>query len=265
MKSAKRLNRKLVKSRLTKKRRQVGRGVKKYTVTYNIGSNPQPEFEITVITDDEDKGYIDTKYQQIREKQLPTHNQFMEYVVNFLQGGKYYNTTKDECGLFLVIDPKTGALKFYKLYDGKINIIIPDGVSIDVGNIKKTLTINGINIEFTDEDDIEPVLIPKEVRNSTFSRSKTRVIKRGKSSKQPVNTQESINVPTIYEPTIYEQYKINEEPPARKNSSSNKSEPVINIEELYKKPVKPEAPALPPRKPPSYSGTGSIVKRVTAK
>ena len=266
MKSAKRLNRKLVKSRLTKKRqlggRQVGRGQKNYTVKYiqNInGVETEKEVEIAINIDEgEGTGRIepnDVNKEMIMETRIPTINQYNTYFNN-------YKATQKSCpnaGLFVVIDSETGVLYFYKLSNGKSEKVDANNTIINIESvIFGYLNINGIY--FTHSSDDDPVLFPEEPK-----------FKRAKGFKKRPKTTDVSKSPTSY---IIDGYKhpsstsnsrkaslrksSSNKPGSRKSSKRNNRNNrgvVKGAETLYStvvKPEAPEAPKLPPRKPAPY-------------
>lgn len=258
MKSAKRLNRKLVKSRLTKKRRQVGRGFKNYTVKYKEpsiqGKIEEKEIEIKIETSDEGESTVTCESDLVMEKRLPTLDQFITYAKNFLPGGS--QASNPNTGLFITKENESQNINFYKLKNNEIIEISikisKDGNTIDIGDIGADLSINGINITHADLDETEPILIPEP--NTNFRRIKTKAIR-----KKSINPRRNASNDL---PPLPNEIKVNYEPihdaPKKKISSNNKP---VNVSTLYSTPKKLQtkpAPALPPRmkntKP--YTGPG---------
>jgi len=272
MKSAKRLNRKLVKSRLTKKRRQVGRGGNDtYTLKFNDGKT----IEINVNTDNTPFITNDSSIE-ILEPRLPTLEQYNNYATNFGDKTNFKNVSGT--GLFVVNEDS--GIEFYKLSNRistKLKKECAAGNEINVEEDVHTTYINGMNITHTliDATIKEPVLIPK--KDKSFSR--TGVIKRRtrKESSDNVSVNfEDTNAPvSSIGPASKEVFRtpgppLPPRPSVRRSSSgskrksssetNNRGVPLI-IEDPYstttKKPPQ-QPPSLPPRKSriAPYKGTG---------
>jgi hypothetical protein len=282
MKSAKRLNRKLIKSRLTKKRRQVGCGVKQYTVNYQT-SGQQHEFDLYVSLNDDDEAKSSVSVigdpELLKETRLPTLDQLRVYAANFLPGGKYNYCPNT--GLFVVREQHEQNVSFYKVNNKAMTQIIPDKLNIKIGVIDGDLSVNGIYITHIGINDVEPVLIPKEKIN--FSRGRQGAIKRRTKDAPAVTVNfndHSAPVSSI-SPASESVFSHSQGPPlpprpstvrrpssgskrktssgSKRNSSTKRKSSAevnnmgvpVNMESVYAKPSK-NPPPLPPKK----SGTG---------
>lgn len=256
MKSAKRLNRKVVKSRLTKKRRQVGSGVKNYTVNYRYKDGSAHEFDITV---DTENNTVSSNSMEVRvlEKKIPTKEQFETYVKNILSIIHYKD--RQNAGLFVVKDPDEQVVTFYLLCDNNINIIKPDGANIEITfafeKTNREFSVNGFYRTYVTSNSKEPTLIPNE--KSTLSRQRPDAMRR----KTSFTHTESPDQTLPQRPS-----RRSSSGSKRVSSSETNSRGVsVNLNHTLYATVKrnlASAPPLPPKKPQSYDKTGSIISHV---
>ena len=269
MKSAKRLNRKLVKSRLTKKRRQVGRGNDTYTLKFNDDKS----IEINVNTNTNTVSTNDSVNIEILEPRLPTLEQYNNYATNFGDKTNFKNVSGT--GLFVVNEDS--GIEFYKLSNRISTKLKKEGAAGNEINVEEDMYktyINGMNITHSDATIKEPVLIPK--KDKSFSR--TDAIKRRPKMVDSGNVVVNFEVEKMSSigPASTEVFSGTHGPPLpprqsvrrsssgskRKSSSetNNRGVPLI-IEDPYstttKKPPQ-QPPSLPPRKSriAPYKGTG---------
>jgi hypothetical protein len=284
MKSAKRLNRKLVKSRLTKKRRQVGSGKKNYTIKYNkynASANKNIEYSFDIIVNI-DESYVESKNDSIlvMEKGLPTLAQFITYATNFLPGK--LQEQNPNTGLFITKENDSQNIDFYKLNNKEIKKILKDGNTIDIGVIGVDLSINGVYITHLSNGENEPTLIPEgNLTKKKFSRAKT-LAKKGRSGTPNSNRNNTLPLPIITAnnnappPIInFNNVPISGQiakpsldphappppPPRRTSGAASDVAKNVALAGLYSivKPKNERAPALPPRKAalPPYTGKGT--------
>ena len=264
MKSAKRLNRKLVKSRLTKKRRQVGRGINNFLVTYQKGSR------VVKVEGSVNGNNIEYKRISRKDPQLET-----TYVIKDMDA--YLKDLNDTLGgddnvgdktLFIIRD-SNGVLMYTILtvtirgkgnnYDLKGPIAFNENgdTNINLGtmDVKSNFYINIVQTTHANINNDSSRIIFFSNNNSVSGAESSTGLSRSETSRRAFKkrTQGRKLRPDSKEVTI------------RKSSSEKNSRGVPHSihNNLYSKVNKTKTnqegnkpPALPQKKPTGYSGTG---------